>query len=202
MQNRTLIRVVSPVLLGVMALTTGCAMDSRSPVEVVAANPALSGEQIFRGIFFGQGPAAALLPEVWQGKSVEDRAQTPERAAQVRTLQNEIVTRIAQKNPAFFNQFGATVRSGDHLAVERALQEAATLLRDELKASAIYSEIRTSEEIADPVVDIEIAIYAVLVVIVFWIDFNVAAEQKVDAMNMAGLQRDQLVDLMVTRMAS
>lgn len=202
MQNstrNTLVRVVSPVLLGTLALT-GCAMDSRSPTEVVAAAPALSGEQIFRGVFFGQGPAAALLPELWKGKSVEERAQTPERVARVRALQNEVVAQIADKDPAFFERFGATVRAGNHVAVERALQDAARLLRDELLASPTYGAIRTSEEVADPVVDIEIAVYAVLVVVVFWIDFNVVAENT--AMSVDGLQRDQLVDMMVKRMAS
>jgi SdpC family antimicrobial peptide len=201
MQNRTLTRIVSPVLLGALALTTGCTADTRSPTEAVARQAALSGEDMFRGVFFGQGPAAALLPELWKGKSIEDRAQTAERAAQVRALQEELVARIAEKDPAFFGQFASTVRSGSHVAVERALQQAATLLRGELLASPTYGSIRTSEELADPVVDIEIAIYAVLVVIVFWIDFNVAAAET-SAMNVEGLQRDQLVDMVVTRLAA
>lgn len=201
MQNRTLIRVVSPVLLGAMALVTGCTADTRSPTAAVAPHAALSGQEMFRGVFFGQGPAAGLLPELWKGRSIEDRAETAERAAQVRALQEEVISSIAEKDPTFFGQFATTVRSGSHVAVERALQQAATMLRDELLSSPIYGSIRTSEAIADPVVDIEIAIYAVLIVIVFWIDFNVA-DADYAAMNVEGLQRDQLVDMVATRLAN
>ncbi|HEX2204495.1 MAG TPA: hypothetical protein VHG91_14385 [Longimicrobium sp.] len=189
-------RIVSPILLGALAFSTGCAGDLSAPTESVAEVARYDGETLLRGIFFGQGPVAGLLPELWEGRSVEERAQTPERAAQVRKLQDAVVARIAKEDPSFFGRFESAVRSGDHLAIEAALQDAAKRVKLGLTSQPLYETVREAEAIADPVVDIEIAIYAVLVVVVFLIDF--APIQRSPG-SVSGLERDKLVDLLAVR---
>lgn len=52
-----------------------------------------SGETIFTGLFFGQGPAAKLFPEIWQHpEAVRAVARVPaERRAAMRKLPGDVI---------------------------------------------------------------------------------------------------------------
>lgn len=184
-------------LIGQVTLFTACS-DVGAPTQVVAKRAVvLSGQDIFRGVFFGEGPAGRALPEIWGGKSASDRAATPERAAEIRQMEDGIIARLQQSNPAIFSELESAVRSGDHFQVERALLGAGTVLRQEI------ADMQAQEEQATCLV-YDVAVVAVVVAVVFLVisqfDVTPVAEQPV-VNGTSTLQRDMVVDL-VTRLAA
>jgi SdpC family antimicrobial peptide len=199
MLNRSspLTRAVALIALtGQVTLFTACS-DIGAPTQVVAPRAVmLSGQDIFRGVFFGEGPAGRALPEIWGGKSATDRAATPERAAEIRQMEDGIVARLQQSDPAIFSELESAVRSGDHFQVERALLGAGAVLKQEI------ADMQAQEEMSTCVV-YDVAVVAVVVAVVFLVisQFDVTPLTEQPVLNGAStLQRDMVVDL-VTRLA-
>lgn len=82
------------------------------------------GETIFRGIVFGQGPVARLFPEIWPEKLLEKVRKDDK----VKTVANNIMNKMKNKEPKYFFEFERAVYSGDHLKVDTALKEGGKLL--------------------------------------------------------------------------
>lgn len=58
---------------------TGCD-DAEAPaaIEEPSSLASLSGEEIYLGLFLGQGEAASLLPEIYDGVAVAEKVRNPE----------------------------------------------------------------------------------------------------------------------------
>jgi SdpC family antimicrobial peptide len=95
----------------------------RRPARVAMAPVAASfdGETLVRGIYFRQGPAAALLPANRYTPAPDRSPATTE----LRSLQNRIVARLRAEDPALLDRFASELRSGDVVRVDRALGETA-----------------------------------------------------------------------------
>jgi hypothetical protein len=85
------------------------------------------GEALFIGLFFGLGPVADLFPEIWK---TFHPAQDTVRAA---LLAERVLVRIRLRDPGFFSRFEADLLSGDHLRIERSLDEASRLTLSALR---------------------------------------------------------------------
>jgi SdpC family antimicrobial peptide len=188
-------------LTGQVTLFAACS-DVGAPTQVVATRAVvLSGQDIFRGVFFGEGPAGGALPEIWGGKSASERAATPERAAEIRQMEEGIVDRLQQSDPAIFSELESAVRSGDHFQVERALLGAGTALKQEI------AQMETQPELF-PCVVYDVAVVAVVVAVVFLVisQFDVTpvvAPEPVSSLaagDASTLQRDMVVDLVTRRL--
>ncbi|PTH08611.1 hypothetical protein BU618_11620, partial [Staphylococcus capitis] len=62
-----------------------------------------SGEQLYRGIMFGQGKVGEKLPKIWE-KKVRDSANNDDRN---KKIINDSVSYIKKKDPKYFNNLEA-----------------------------------------------------------------------------------------------
>jgi SdpC family antimicrobial peptide len=108
---------------------------ARSESGSAAATVKFDGETLFSAIFFGTGPAAALLPSRAFPEPTNDQART-------------IVAGINAADPAFFSRFAADVRSGDRLVIREALNNAARML--ELVVQQAYPATTSCDPTVDP----------------------------------------------------
>jgi SdpC family antimicrobial peptide len=164
-----------------------------------------SGEDLFLGIFFGEGQVGQLLPEIWKGRSTSSRALSPEKTEQVLQAEANIVAEIHKQDPSFFQRFGLAVTSGDHFEVEAALMEAGSRLHTVSDAA----QKGASNKAPNVWVDRETVLYWYLAGVVFLIaaviDFNPATEVETQGLQSEGgsrLKRDVVIDLVATRLAA
>jgi SdpC family antimicrobial peptide len=112
-----------------------------------AAGRRFSGEEIFRGVFFGTGPVAARLPEIWQQPrfaSVNHLRAEP----RVRRLQERLVAKLEQAHPGLLDWFGIEAQSGDHLRIRHALGFVGDQLVEAIGTEANYdAEFTTSQDL-------------------------------------------------------
>lgn len=106
------------------------------------------GETLFKGLFFGQGPVAALFPEITERlKSIKP---TPEADLFV----TQVIARLRQHDRSYFDRLAAGLQSGDHLAIEATMDHASRVflkaLQEEVGAihPIIIAQIEGGLEIA------------------------------------------------------
>ena len=88
------------------------------------APPSFTGEQIFRGVLFGEDPVAHLFPEVWSSEQVSEQLNTKEKVVAWDAVKEQVVTHVKATDPTFMDEFGVEMQSGEHLRIEAALKEA------------------------------------------------------------------------------
>lgn len=80
-----------------------------------------TGEQIYRGVLFGEAPVAQLLPELWptgHGPTVS----TKEQVVAWNKFKKDVVAQVMIIDPSFMDYFAQETQSGDHLRVQSALE--------------------------------------------------------------------------------
>lgn len=129
------------------------------------APPSYSGEDLFRGLFLGQGRVADLFPEIWTDVNAYRANIVPaEKAAEVEAeialYVDGLLERIALAAPAdYFADFAAEIQSGDHLRIEEAVLDGAERLID-----AIAVDIGVEADQLEPFDPTLIPVIAVVVV--------------------------------------
>jgi SdpC family antimicrobial peptide len=117
--------VIAMLACGILAVgcmgaepgTDGAAGDDTA----LEASALPDGEELYRGMVFGEGPAAKLFPEIWQSSAVQGKVQISE--AERRAKADEVVAWIHRKDPTFFDRFGSDVTSGDRETIASMLAE-------------------------------------------------------------------------------
>jgi|GEM_PF-2748273 len=200
-QVRRMVLGASALCLTLGAVVLGTASSERAE----AATLAYTGEQMFRGVFFGSGPAAAALEEIW---STKPRGGNDADAARVQT---EVLEQIASADPGFFEHFAAEVNSADHERVTRALDLASARLSTVLAPAGLAGleakSISGSSDAPDsPTYDgILICMFVYCHVFIPPGSYYFSMGSTVNAFNFsaaAPLQRDQVVGLVVGRISS
>lgn len=79
-----------------------------------------NGRELVVGLFFGQGPVAKLLPELW--------SDAPPMTDHDRDIMERVLSRIERTSPTFFSEFESAIYSRDHFQIQRALEKAAQLI--------------------------------------------------------------------------
>jgi SdpC family antimicrobial peptide len=180
------------LLLVASTVLAGCSTSqSGDPTASSAEIASYSGEELYTGIIFGYGRASGLLPTV---SNYVDQSVAVSPAQRQRI--DGVIADIKASNPEFFSQFSRDIQSGDHVVIRAALEsamkttaETTERLGKASKEAAASTEVSENARRIDPAVDIETFIYAVFVVIAFWIDFNVTQGAADD-----GLVLDALTD--------
>lgn len=85
-----------------------------------------SGEDYFTGIFFAQGPVAAVIPMYQKGLKVPS-------SPNLKTL-NPILEGIRKKDARFFDNFLSAIESRNHVKIDRAIQDGGKLLMQVLQS--------------------------------------------------------------------
>lgn len=118
--------------------------------EVLARITSFTGEELFRGIYFGSNINIPLrhveeLNNYRKTLSVEVNSQLDNYA-------NLIVSKIKTRNANFFNNFKTKITSNNHYTIETALDESATLLNTVVyDIPEIRDELLLTERIASEV---------------------------------------------------
>lgn len=103
------------------------AVGCTSQVESTTAHPYLEGEAVFRGLVFGEGRIADELPEIWANV---DRNADPDKQALADQGKVKLIEALRAADATFFKRFGDAIQSGNHLRIDRALQESAALVKE------------------------------------------------------------------------
>lgn len=93
-----------------------------------------TGEEVFRGILFGEDPVAKLFPEIWASDEVAEQLDTKEKVKAWEALKEEVITHIKTNDPTFMDRFGVEMQSGEHLRIQNAMSEASEKITTALKA--------------------------------------------------------------------
>ena len=102
----------------------------------VAQSGRFTGEELFRGVVFGQGGAGHAL-----GNLTASVDLSPEVVREI----DVIVAEVQAQAPSFFDQFAAMAQSGDVMKVERAFTELGTVLDAALEHLGYRADVNTRD---------------------------------------------------------
>jgi SdpC family antimicrobial peptide len=123
-------RVAGIVSAGIVAAVIAACADVNSPAPAPLERAAVrSGEEMFRGIVFGEGTVGRMLPEMWGEGRDPIASLGREQLQRYERNKTTLIARIRTADADFLARFGADVQSGDHVRVERAMDESAALIR-------------------------------------------------------------------------
>lgn len=122
------------------AMGTGCSHQSVPPTAPFNASAAQTtqslghrtggmsdGEQLYRGVMFGQGSIVSQVPELEDILSWRASLPTTELAS-IDAFADSIVAAIGATNTSFFGHFSAEIRSGDHYRISAVLSEGSQMM--------------------------------------------------------------------------
>jgi SdpC family antimicrobial peptide len=167
------------------------------------------GHTLFEGIFFGVGMAGQQLPEIWHGKSASQRADSAEAARAIDIQRLNIVRNLERDNPTFFPDFALAIRSGDHLRIENALEDAAQKL-NQSSGNGVHTQLELDPELGTRVAIAETDTAFMIretALAVFEVRVNyLYRKEESNSMlqsnaNATPLQRDVFVDIVARRFA-
>ena len=104
--------------------------------------PAFSDADLYRGIFLADGPVADFVPEIRDELRLSNLTEDSDVLRAVRSLHDRIIRKLEETRPGFLRAFGASMRSGDHLEIDRALEEAAVVTTEALSHMPEIAELR------------------------------------------------------------
>lgn len=112
-----------------------------------------SGESIFRGLFFGSGPVAGMFPELWRDarrRTLQTLRERPDHVAALEAVERVVLQHITSHDAGFMDDFGAAMRSGDHLRIDAALKGASSAILRALEAEYGEDAVVKPGESIDP----------------------------------------------------
>lgn len=120
----------------VFSIALGCRSDATGPARGIDDLPGPryshtgdgvlhSGEEVFRGLFFGDGDIGAQFPEFFEGNTADSWATNSTELDYIAAMKSDILTKINAADAGFLTRFGDGVQSGDHLTVQAYLDTAA-----------------------------------------------------------------------------
>jgi SdpC family antimicrobial peptide len=134
--------VAAMAFLSLASLGAGCggAQEEAAtlPPAVQARQQALSGRELYKGMFFGVGPAARHFDELWLHAQSQAGLARPELRQQQEQTAERLAARIEAEEPAFFERFARELRSRDHLTIDRLIT--ATQKKTRAAAAALQKE--------------------------------------------------------------
>ncbi len=198
-----------------LALTLSC-LTSVAPAQSLRVGR-FTGEDIFRGLFFGSGPVAEVFPELWRdsrSRVLQTLRERPDHVAALDSVEQVVMRGIDREDSEFMKRFGAEISSGDHVRVDAALKGAAAAILRVLEAEYGEEAIARPGQAVDPgqtcvavtVFITVVSVVAVLAVVTTAVAIHtVAAEvdviQQEVAMPKARIAYEMWVDRIATRLA-
>ncbi|MFN0140900.1 MAG: hypothetical protein ACKVQW_12550 [Pyrinomonadaceae bacterium] len=99
-----------------------------------------TGEQVFRGVLFGEAPVSQLLPEVWGSDSVAEQLDTKEKVKAWDAMKEGVVSHINTNHPDFMARFGTEMQSGSHSRIQAAMVEAGEKTREAMISMGVMNQ--------------------------------------------------------------
>ncbi|MBZ3766587.1 MULTISPECIES: sporulation delaying protein family toxin [Bacillus cereus group] len=98
-----------------------------------------TGEELYKGIVFGQGKVTSILPHMWDEKTME-KANSKEALE----LTNQLINEMKLIDYNYFNNLKSSIDSKNPVKINQALEDGSDLLKkgiDKLNLNAQSSEI-------------------------------------------------------------
>ncbi len=115
--------------LSILLLSIICSKEKNNPVF----KNEYSGESLFRGVMYGEGPVADMIPQVVLNRiSKEEIFSNKEELQVVDEIRSEILNIIKKNDPLFLSEFKQKISSHDPFKVQEALK---------LASSKIYASL-------------------------------------------------------------
>ncbi|WIG93252.1 sporulation delaying protein family toxin [Myxococcus sp. SDU36] len=184
----------------------GPADGSSGPSAGITQNQALSGQNLFKGMAFGLGPAAHYFDDLWQRPEIKAKLGD-ETLAKREEAAEAVIAKMSALDPAFFERFGNDLRSGNHLVIDQLLTDtreltvaaANALRKDAGQAGEINAAALQQVEVGLYLyVETAVAVAIVLILILTQIDMTPVMEGPQSSQ----LQRDVWVDMLAKRFAA
>jgi len=201
-QCAVVMSLVAPLSMG-MAPVPRTTSATVTATETCQTPSRFTGQELYRGMYFGVGEAAKLFPEIWESEQIKKYAPREGREKEFEQAAYEISKVIETKNPEFFQRFAEGLQSGRHATIESTLKLArdqthlaVSILRDIPVASV--ADLVRSQGGSSPVADVwlyqETAVAAVAVAVVVVVAFAIDFTPLVDRPNQSQLQMETFVD--------
>lgn len=120
--------------LSILLVSTSCERSNTIPITTN-----FTGQELFRGIFFGQTDVANRIPNITKSTGIEDLLSTEEASA-INGIRDLLVEEIEQIRPNFFMSFKDKIQSGEHLKIEEGLIEAGEVISNAALSLSGWSE--------------------------------------------------------------
>lgn len=87
-----------------------------------------SGEELFSGLFFGEGEVVTLVPELYDRSQLKNYLINQEEIEAFKSFQSKAIATIQNNNPGFFESFKKDMTSGNHVQISNALKTSSAVL--------------------------------------------------------------------------
>jgi SdpC family antimicrobial peptide len=193
------------VSLTTFGVGCGSPADKSTNVSYVARHQALSGQDFYKGMVFGVGPAAHFFDELWQRPEIKSQLEGADLLEKRETAADRLVAKIAELDATFFDRFARDLRSGEHLTIDRLLTE--TKEKTYAATVAIRREVGLSDDVNSSAAQklqgtwfytetvVAVAVAGVLYFIVTQIDVT----PVMDPSQTSALRRDIWVDMLAAK---
>ncbi|WP_167815229.1 sporulation delaying protein family toxin [Sporolactobacillus shoreae] len=105
--------------------------EAKSPTDkqnVQQKNSQYSGEELFRGLVFGQGPVAKLFPDIWSSDQIKKANNST-----ADKVVNLVIKQLKINSPSFFSNFKNIVTSGNPYLIDQKSSEISAEVQQALK---------------------------------------------------------------------
>jgi SdpC family antimicrobial peptide len=108
----------------------------------------LTGEEMFRGVFFVEGQYAEMIPELKAAKAayLSDQLSVKEYAA-LASVRTQIIESIKADNPAYFDEFKFALQTASPETIKEKIVEAQTLLTNKALELSNISKSDLKEDV-------------------------------------------------------
>ncbi|ELR72483.1 hypothetical protein C900_01478 [Fulvivirga imtechensis AK7] len=137
------------VLFSALIVASSCSTE-----EEVSPEPEYSGEEIFRGLFFWQGPLAGKMEVLKPGAEQLATNMTKDQWAEYAQFSDEIVRQVNVIDPGYLAEFKRSMQSENLYEIELALQNAQSMFEAAGKRSSYAEHFELLTEIKDKNVDV------------------------------------------------
>ncbi|ANN35629.1 hypothetical protein CN936_09555 [Bacillus cereus] len=124
-KNALSMKRVVPILLSFM-LMFSFVISPKSQAKTTTPN--YTGEEMFLGVFFGQGEVAKLFPEMWNKENLKSANNK-----ESKKFLNDLVAEMKQVDPSYFNKLEQSIKKGDFVAIDNSFDEGAKLMGKSFK---------------------------------------------------------------------
>ncbi|MGY2610614.1 sporulation delaying protein family toxin [Bacillus pretiosus] len=120
-------RVLSVLTLVTMLVTSFSFFNGPS-IANAQTNKDFTGEEIFRGIIFGEGEVAKLFPQIWTEELLEE-ANSKEQKQAI----DAVVLEMKSVDSNFFNELKSAIDTKNSLEINNAFEKGGAVLDNALK---------------------------------------------------------------------
>jgi SdpC family antimicrobial peptide len=163
-------------------------------VSAQSSSQSYTGEEIFRGVLFGDGPVAVLFPEIW------DDQKNNRNSSDWADLREQVISEIKVNDAGFMARFGTEMKSGDHIRINTILSEARTKLDSAQTASQDADSLIDGRNNGDYKVKTEVLVLDQYVAVVKFLWLWIAAVSQQDIQE-STLYQESVVDLVADKLA-